>query len=143
MRPRACQRDEEVVATGGLRWKAGIPLMGAPSAVTHLRKIEGFRWTVPLEIVLSRVVRHQRPSINSPMLQPVLVTELVPDTLAPMSAVRVPWLASRMQKKRRRSDVRSAATPLRRGRRIMVWQTRVLMDDGTLIAVAIQTQMVL
>ena len=34
-------------------------------------------------------------------------------------------------------------TPLRRGRRIMVWQTRVLMDDGTLIAVAIQTQMVL
>jgi 1,4-dihydroxy-2-naphthoyl-CoA hydrolase len=48
-----------------------------------------------------------------------------------------------MQKKRRRSDVRSAATPLRRGRRIMVWQTRVLMDDGTLIAVAIQTQMVL
>ena len=77
------------------------------------------------------------------MLQPVLVTELVPDTLAPMSAVRVPWLASRMQKKRRRSDVRSAATPLRRGRRIMVWQTRVLMDDGTLIAVAIQMQMVL
>jgi len=57
--------------------------------------------------------------------------------------VRVPWLASRMQKKRRRSDVRSAATPLRRGRRIMVWQTRVLMDDGTLIAVAIQMQMVL
>src|SRR5713101_1917275 len=40
--------------------------MGARSAVTHLRKIEGFRWTVPLEIVLSRVVRHQRPSINSP-----------------------------------------------------------------------------
>jgi hypothetical protein len=59
--------------------------------VTHLRKIEGFRWTVPLEMVLSRVVRHQRPSINSPMLQPA----------------------------------------------------RVLMDDGTLIAVAIQTQMVL
>jgi hypothetical protein len=59
--------------------------MGAPSAVTHLRKIEGFRWTVPLEIVLSRVVRHQRPSINSPMLQPVLVTELVPDTLDSIS----------------------------------------------------------
>src|SRR5258706_12458748 len=40
--------------------------MGAPSAVPHLGKIEGSRWTVPLEIVLSRVVRHPRPSINSP-----------------------------------------------------------------------------
>jgi hypothetical protein len=47
------------------------------------------------------------------MLQPVLVTELVPDTLAPMSAVRVPWLASecrrnaagRMFDQRRRRSV--------------------------------------
>jgi hypothetical protein len=60
-----------------------------------------------------------------------------------MSAVCVPWSASRKQTKRRRPDVRSAATPLRRGRRIMVRQTRVLMDDGTLTVVAIQTQMVL
>jgi hypothetical protein len=52
------------------------------------------------------------------------------DSSAPNVGVRVPRLASRLQTKRRRSDVRSAATPLRRGRRMMVWQTRVLMDDG-------------
>jgi hypothetical protein len=51
----------------GLRWKAGVPLIGALSAVTQLRKIEGFRWTVPLETVVSIVVRRQRPSISSPM----------------------------------------------------------------------------
>ena len=44
---------------------------------------------------------------------------------------------------RRNAAGRMSATPLRRGRCIMVWQTRVLMDDGTLIAVAIQNQMVL
>ena len=114
-------------------------MTAGPNDVVNSAKRE---WTVPLEIVLSRVVRHQRPSINSPMLQPVLVTELVPDTLPHVGRARA-MVGFRMQKKRRRSDVRSAATPLRRGRRIMVWQTRVLMDDGTLIAVAIQTQMVL
>jgi hypothetical protein len=43
MRPRACQRDVEVVATGGLRWKAGRSVDGRPVSCDHLRKIEGFR----------------------------------------------------------------------------------------------------
>ena len=34
-------------------------------------------------------------------------------------------------------------TPLHRGRTTMVWQTRISGDDGKLIAVVIQTQMVL
>ena len=62
----ACQRDVEVVATGGLRWKAGRSVDGRPVSCDTLRKIEGFRWRVPLEIGLSRVVWHERPSINSP-----------------------------------------------------------------------------
>lgn len=34
-------------------------------------------------------------------------------------------------------------TPLHRGRRTMVWQTRVTLEDGRLVAVVTQTQMVL
>lgn len=34
-------------------------------------------------------------------------------------------------------------TPLHRGRRTMVWQTRVTREDGRLVALVIQTQMVL
>jgi len=35
------------------------------------------------------------------------------------------------------------ATPLHRGRRTMVWQTRVERDDGRLVAIVTQTQIVL
>ncbi|HXG42621.1 MAG TPA: PaaI family thioesterase [Dehalococcoidia bacterium] len=34
-------------------------------------------------------------------------------------------------------------TPLHRGRRTMVWQTRVTTEDGRLVALVVQTQMVL
>jgi uncharacterized protein (TIGR00369 family) len=39
--------------------------------------------------------------------------------------------------------VRAEATPLHRGRRTMVWQTRVTDSSGRLLALTIQTQMVL
>jgi uncharacterized protein (TIGR00369 family) len=39
--------------------------------------------------------------------------------------------------------VRAEATPLHRGRRTQVWQTRVSDASGRLLAVTIQTQMVL
>lgn len=39
--------------------------------------------------------------------------------------------------------VRAEATPLHRGRRTSVWQTRVTDESGRLLAVTIQTQMVL
>jgi 1,4-dihydroxy-2-naphthoyl-CoA hydrolase len=39
--------------------------------------------------------------------------------------------------------VRAEATPLHRGRRTMVWQTRVLDETGRLLSLTIQTQMVL
>ena len=39
--------------------------------------------------------------------------------------------------------VRAEATPLHRGKRTMVWQTRVVDDTGRLLAQTIQTQMVL
>jgi acyl-coenzyme A thioesterase PaaI-like protein len=39
--------------------------------------------------------------------------------------------------------VRAESTPLHRGRRTMVWQTRVLDEGGRLLALTIQTQMVL
>jgi uncharacterized protein (TIGR00369 family) len=35
------------------------------------------------------------------------------------------------------------ATPVHRGRRTMVWQTRITMADGKLVALVTQTQMVL
>ena len=35
------------------------------------------------------------------------------------------------------------ATPIHRGRRTMVWQTRVTLPDGRLVALVTQTQMVL
>jgi 1,4-dihydroxy-2-naphthoyl-CoA hydrolase len=35
------------------------------------------------------------------------------------------------------------ATPVHRGRRTQVWQTRVETEDGKLVAMVIQTQMVL
>ncbi len=41
------------------------------------------------------------------------------------------------------SRVVGECTPLHRGRRTMVWQTRVMSEDGKLHAVVIQTQMVL
>ncbi len=39
--------------------------------------------------------------------------------------------------------VRATATPIHRGRRTQVWQTRVETDDGRLVALVTQTQMVL
>ncbi|HVL58153.1 MAG TPA: PaaI family thioesterase [Burkholderiaceae bacterium] len=41
------------------------------------------------------------------------------------------------------SVVTGECTPLHRGRRTMTWQTRVLSEDGKLVALVTQTQMVL
>ena len=43
----------------------------------------------------------------------------------------------------RSGTVRAEATPLHRGKRTMVWQTRVTDDAGRLLSLTIQTQMVL
>jgi uncharacterized protein (TIGR00369 family) len=43
----------------------------------------------------------------------------------------------------RPGTVRAEATPLHRGRRTMVWQTRVTDAGGRLLSLTIQTQMVL
>jgi acyl-coenzyme A thioesterase PaaI-like protein len=39
--------------------------------------------------------------------------------------------------------VRAECTPLHRGKRTMVWQTRVTDENGRLLSLTIQTQMVL
>ncbi|HEX5454543.1 MAG TPA: PaaI family thioesterase [Stellaceae bacterium] len=39
--------------------------------------------------------------------------------------------------------VRGEATPLHRGRRTQVWQTRITLADGKLVALVAQTQLVL
>jgi uncharacterized protein (TIGR00369 family) len=39
--------------------------------------------------------------------------------------------------------IKGEATPLHRGRRTMVWQTRVTTAEGKLVAVVTQTQLVL
>ena len=39
--------------------------------------------------------------------------------------------------------IRADCTPLHRGRRTMVWQTRILSPEGRLLALVTQTQMVL
>jgi uncharacterized protein (TIGR00369 family) len=41
------------------------------------------------------------------------------------------------------SVVTATATPVHRGRRTQVWQTRLETEDGRLVAIVIQTQMVL
>ena len=41
------------------------------------------------------------------------------------------------------STVRAVATPVHRGRRTQVWQTRIETDEGRLVAVVTQTQLVL
>jgi len=41
------------------------------------------------------------------------------------------------------STVTGECTPLHRGRRTMVWQTRITNADGRLLALVTQTQMVL
>jgi uncharacterized protein (TIGR00369 family) len=43
----------------------------------------------------------------------------------------------------RAGTVRAEATPLHRGKRTMVWQTRLTDESGRLLALTIQTQMVL
>ena len=43
----------------------------------------------------------------------------------------------------RNGTVRAEATPLHRGKRTMVWQTRVTDEAGRLLSLTIQTQMVL
>ncbi len=43
----------------------------------------------------------------------------------------------------REGKIRAEATPLHRGRRTQVWQTRVTDDSGRLLSLTIQTQMVL
>ena len=43
----------------------------------------------------------------------------------------------------RAGTVRAEATPLHRGKRTMVWQTRVTDEAGRLLSLTIQTQMVL
>jgi 1,4-dihydroxy-2-naphthoyl-CoA hydrolase len=39
--------------------------------------------------------------------------------------------------------IRAEATPLHRGKRTMVWQTRITDEGGRLLSLTIQTQMVL
>ncbi|MBI5284000.1 MAG: PaaI family thioesterase [Chloroflexi bacterium] len=39
--------------------------------------------------------------------------------------------------------IQAACTPLHRGRRTMVWQTRIVLPDGRLVAQVIQTQIVI
>jgi 1,4-dihydroxy-2-naphthoyl-CoA hydrolase len=41
------------------------------------------------------------------------------------------------------TTVRAECTPIHRGRRTMVWQTRITSDKGKLLAIVTQTQMVL
>jgi 1,4-dihydroxy-2-naphthoyl-CoA hydrolase len=41
------------------------------------------------------------------------------------------------------TTIRGESLPLHRGKRTMVWQTRVTAEDGRLIALVVQTQMVL
>lgn len=41
------------------------------------------------------------------------------------------------------TKVRAECTPLHRGRRTMVWQTRITGEDGRMLALVTQTQMVL
>jgi uncharacterized protein (TIGR00369 family) len=43
----------------------------------------------------------------------------------------------------RTGTVRAETTPLHRGKRTMVWQTRVTDESGRLLSLTIQTQMVL
>jgi len=43
----------------------------------------------------------------------------------------------------RSGTIRAEATPLHRGKRTMVWQTRVTDDGGRLLSLTTQTQMVL
>jgi uncharacterized protein (TIGR00369 family) len=43
----------------------------------------------------------------------------------------------------RAGRVRAECTPLHKGRRTMVWQTRVTDDSGRLLSLTVQTQMVL
>jgi len=43
----------------------------------------------------------------------------------------------------RAGTVRAEATPLHRGKRTMVWQTRVTDESGRLLSLTVQTQMVL
>ena len=43
----------------------------------------------------------------------------------------------------RSGPVRAESTPLHRGKRTMVWQTRVVDESGRLLSMTIQTQMVL
>jgi 1,4-dihydroxy-2-naphthoyl-CoA hydrolase len=43
----------------------------------------------------------------------------------------------------RGGTVRAESTPLHRGRRTMVWQTRVTDETGRLLSLTVQTQMVL
>jgi uncharacterized protein (TIGR00369 family) len=43
----------------------------------------------------------------------------------------------------RAGTVRAETTPLHRGRRTMVWQTRVTDENGRLLSLTVQTQMVL
>ena len=41
------------------------------------------------------------------------------------------------------STVTAVATPVHRGRRTQVWQTRLETDDGKLVAIVTQTQLIL
>ena len=41
------------------------------------------------------------------------------------------------------STVRAEATPLHKGKRTHVWQTRITREDGRLVSLTIQTQMIL
>ena len=40
------------------------------------------------------------------------------------------------------TKVTGEATPIHRGRQTMVWQTRILREDGRLVALVVQTQLV-
>src|SRR5947207_3298584 len=73
---------------------------------------------------------HSRPMHAAPHLQQAHHTRALESTTSFFAAGRA-------------GVVRAEAVPLHRGRRTTVWQTRVTEEAGRLLAVTIQTQMVL
>ena len=47
------------------------------------------------------------------------------------------------RRRQSRQNVRGETTPVRRGKRTSVWQTKITSEDGKAVALVIQTQMVL
>lgn len=121
-------------------------LEGTLAALLGIRFVEVTRERTVAELVIRDELRTMGGSLHGGTLMALADTVGATATVANLPpGARTTTLESKTNffAAGRTGTVLAEATPLHRGRRTMVWQTRVTDEAGRLLSLTIQTQMVL